>query len=70
MLSGPLSVKYVVESTSGSGGAYELDVVGADVTCSCKGFLHRGSCKHARRLKSALAQNEPVPSEYRRTGAP
>jgi hypothetical protein len=45
---------------------YELEVDGADVVCSCRGFEFRGQCKHARILKDALASGEDIPDAYQR----
>ena len=65
-LSSPSSTKYQAESTSGRGTVYELEVDAAgDVVCSCPGFEYRGSCNHARRLKTALAKGDALPQGIR-----
>lgn len=57
------STKYRVPSSK-VGHAYEVEVDGTDVVCSCRGFEFRGQCKHARTLKDALAKGEDVPDDY------
>jgi SWI/SNF-related matrix-associated actin-dependent regulator 1 of chromatin subfamily A len=63
----PVTTRYEVQSTSGSGSVYELVVDGAgDVECSCPGFEYRGSCRHARHLKEALATGQAPPDGFER----
>jgi len=64
VLSGPQRSVYHVESSSQKGKFYTLEVVGADITCDCPGFTHRGSCRHVRPLKSALVAGKPLPKGY------
>lgn len=59
------AVMYYVESST-AGRHYELEVVGTDVMCSCRGFEFRGQCKHARTLKDALATGGEIPEIYER----
>ena len=66
VLTGPERIVYSIDSASGSGGAYRLEVEGPDITCDCKGFSYRGMCRHVRDLKAALATGGAVPSAYRR----
>jgi hypothetical protein len=65
VLSGPVTTRYRVDSSSTAGAYYMLDVDGGDVSCTCRGFEYRGACRHARGLKAALARGGPVPAEYR-----
>ena len=55
---------YRAESTSKPGQFYQLEVVGADITCDCPGFTHRGSCRHVRVLKPVLVADKPLPEGY------
>jgi SNF2 family DNA or RNA helicase len=64
-LTGPPIERYVFASTTQPGVDYELTIDGADVICSCRGFEYRGQCRHARDLKAALAEGQPVPDGYR-----
>ena len=66
VLTGPERTVYHVESASQKRKFYTLEVVGADVTCDCPGFTHRGSCRHVRPLKSALASEKPLPKGYKK----
>lgn len=65
VLSGPDRSVYHAESASQKGKFYTLEVVGADITCDCPGFTHRGSCRHVRPLKSALVAGKPLPKGYK-----
>ena len=65
VLSGPQRTVYHAESSSQKGKFYTLEVVGADITCDCPGFTHRGSCRHVRPLKSALVAGKPLPKGYK-----
>ena len=69
VLTGPERAVYHVESSSQKGKFYTLEVVGADVTCDCPGFTHRGSCRHVRPLKSALASEKPLPKGYKKVSS-
>ena len=64
VLAGPERTVYRVESASKAGAFYELEVVGSDVSCSCKGFSYRGVCQHARQLKEALVKGGALPEGY------
>ena len=65
VLSGPQRTVYHAESSSQKGKFYTLEVIGADITCDCPGFTHRGSCRHVRPLKSALVGGKPLPKGYK-----
>ena len=65
VLSGPQRTVYHAESSSKKGKFYTLEVVGADITCDCPGFTHRGSCRHVRPLKSAIVADKPLPKGYK-----
>ena len=69
VLTGPDRAIYHVESSSQKGKFYTLEVVGVDVTCDCPGFTHRGSCRHVRPLKSALASEKPLPKGYKKVSS-
>jgi SWI/SNF-related matrix-associated actin-dependent regulator of chromatin subfamily A-like protein 1 len=64
-LTGPSVERYRFASTTQPGVEYELTIDGADVICNCRGFEYRGQCRHARDLKTALAEGQPVPDGYR-----
>ena len=64
-LTAPPVERYRFASTTQPGIEYELTIDGADVICSCRGFEYRGQCRHARDLKAALAEGQPVPDAYR-----
>jgi len=64
-LTGPSVERYRFASTTQAGVEYELTIDGADVICNCRGFEYRGQCRHARDLKTALAEGQPVPPGYR-----
>ena len=64
-LTGPSVERYRFASTTQPGVEYELTIDGADVICNCRGFEYRGQCRHARDLKAALAEGQPVPVGYR-----
>jgi len=63
-LAGRPAARYLVKSASKPGVSYELEVDGADVTCSCPGFEYRGACAHARSLKAALVAGRVPPAEF------
>lgn len=65
VLSGPQRSVYHAESSSQKGKFYILEVIGADITCDCPGFQHRGSCRHVRPLKTALVGGKPLPKGYK-----
>jgi hypothetical protein len=64
-LTAPPVERYRFASTTQPGVEYELTIDGADVICNCRGFEYRGQCRHARDLKAALAEGQPVPDAYR-----
>jgi SWI/SNF-related matrix-associated actin-dependent regulator 1 of chromatin subfamily A len=66
VLSGPRRQVYRIASSRDESVRYTLEVVGADVTCDCKGFHYRGACVHARALKEHLVAGTPVPATYER----
>ncbi len=57
------STRYRLASSK-AGHDYVLELDGSDVMCTCRGFEFRGSCKHARTLKDALATGGKVPDEF------
>ena len=69
VLTGPERAVYHAESSSQKGKFYTLEVIGVDVTCDCPGFTHRGSCRHVRPLKSALASEKPLPKGYKKVSS-
>jgi hypothetical protein len=64
-LRAPTVERYRFASTTQAGVEYELTIDGADVSCNCRGFEYRGQCRHARDLKTALAEGQGVPAGYR-----
>ena len=64
-LRAPAVERYRFASTTQPGVEYELTIDGADVICNCRGFEYRGQCRHARDLKTALAEGQAVPAGYR-----
>ena len=54
VLARPKSRRFRIESSSSRGNHYELTHEAGDVTCTCRGFEYRGSCRHAMELKQAL----------------
>ena len=64
-LRAPTVERYCFASTTQAGVEYELTIDGADVSCNCRGFEYRGQCRHARDLKTALAEGQGVPAGYR-----
>lgn len=64
VLAGPSSRRYRVASSSKPGAFYLLDVDGGDVTCTCPGFEYRGTCTHARTLKSSLLDAGSAPPAF------
>ena len=63
-LNPPVPICYQVRS-SRADEWYTLEVDGSDVACSCRGFHYRGQCRHATKLKAALAAGGAVPDEFR-----
>lgn len=64
VLNGPTRSLYQVSSSRDERVKYHLEVVGADVTCDCRGFHYRGACGHARELKQALVDGGEPPAGY------
>jgi SNF2 family DNA or RNA helicase len=64
VLAGPSAQRFRVASSSKPGSHYTIDAAGGDVTCSCPGFEHRGQCRHARDVKTALASGIAPPPDY------
>jgi len=63
-LSRPQRQRYRAVSSSDASKAYDLEIVGADVSCSCRGFQYRGSCQHARKLKDAVVGKKALPKGF------
>lgn len=64
-LARPPVERYRFASTSHPGVEYEITIDGADVTCTCPGFEHRGQCRHARDIKATLGAGKGAPVGYR-----
>jgi len=64
VLSGPRRAVYHIASSRDENVCYTVEVVGADVTCDCRGFHYRGACAHARDLKQALVAGHATPEAY------
>ena len=64
VLRGPLAQRFRIASTSNPDVHYTIEATGGDVTCSCPGFEHRGQCRHARDVKTALASGAAPPRDY------
>jgi len=64
VLSGPSRAVYRIASSRDRDVFYTLEVVGADVTCDCRGFHYRGACVHARALKETVAAGADAPEGY------
>jgi hypothetical protein len=64
VLSGPQRAVYRVASSRDASVSYRVEVVGADITCDCRGFHYRGACVHARTLKQALVAGDDPPAGY------
>jgi hypothetical protein len=65
-LAAPPAERYRFASASHPGVEYEITMDGADVFCSCPGFEYRGQCRHARDLKTAIANGRGIPVGYAR----
>ena len=70
VLGGPRREAYRVTSSRDATVHYTLEVVGADITCDCRGFHYRGACAHARALKQALVAGADAPAGYERLDGP
>jgi SWI/SNF-related matrix-associated actin-dependent regulator 1 of chromatin subfamily A len=64
VLSGPQRTVYHIASSRDENVCYTVEVVGADVTCDCRGFHYRGACTHARDMKEALVADQAAPEGY------
>ncbi len=64
VLGGPDRATVRVTSSRDPKIRYTVDVLGADVTCDCKGFSYRGACTHARTVKEAMVSGQPFPDGY------
>jgi SWI/SNF-related matrix-associated actin-dependent regulator 1 of chromatin subfamily A len=64
VLTGPDQTTVRVTSSRDAKIHYTVDVLGADVTCDCKGFTYRGACTHARKVKAAIVDKLPLPEGY------
>ena len=64
VLEGSLRTIYRIASSRDESVHYTLEVVGADITCDCKGFSYRGACNHSRTLKDKPIFGEGLPDEY------
>ena len=59
----PDAKRYRTRKTQ-SPGYYILEVDGTDVVCDCRGFTHRGQCRHAWFLKEAVVRGDEIPDAY------
>ena len=65
-LKGPSVEIYRVTSNSRPGLFYDIEVTEGEALCGCPGFEYRGTCSHARKLKTALVNGTGVPAGYER----
>jgi SWI/SNF-related matrix-associated actin-dependent regulator 1 of chromatin subfamily A len=63
VLRGPSRRLFRAVSSRDASKSYTLEVIGADVTCDCRGFEYRGACRHARDLKEALVAGDAIPAD-------
>ncbi len=66
VLTGPRRQLFRSRSSRQAGRFYSLEVVGADITCECKGFSYRGACTHVRELKACLVASSELPDGFER----
>ena len=64
VLSGPDRTVFRVASSRDPAASYTLEVSGADIICTCKGFEYRGNCVHARKLKEASVSGADLPEGF------
>ncbi|MEE3337395.1 MAG: DEAD/DEAH box helicase [Candidatus Latescibacterota bacterium] len=64
VLGGPDRATVRVTSSRDPKVRYTVDILGADVTCDCKGFSYRGACTHARTVKEAAVDGRTLPEGY------
>ncbi len=64
VLSGPGRTVFRVASSRDPAVSYTLEVSGADIICTCKGFEYRGNCVHARKLKEASVSGADLPEGF------
>jgi SWI/SNF-related matrix-associated actin-dependent regulator 1 of chromatin subfamily A len=64
VLTRPAATVYRAVSKSDPSKAYTLTYESSEVTCSCPGFEYRGTCSHAKTLKTALDGGKPAPPGY------
>ena len=64
VLGGPDRATVRVTSSRDPKVRYTVDVLGADVTCDCKGFSYRGACTHARTVKEAMVAGSDLPKGF------
>ncbi|MEC7842832.1 MAG: DEAD/DEAH box helicase [Candidatus Latescibacterota bacterium] len=64
VLSGPDRTVFRVASSRDPAVSYTLEVSGADIICTCKGFEYRGNCVHARKLKEASVSGADLPEGF------
>ncbi len=65
VLTRPAATVYELASGSDPSKKYILTFEASEVTCTCPGFEYRGTCRHARDLKAALVNGQPVPPGYK-----
>ena len=70
VLTRPAATVYQTASSSDPGKFHTLTFEANEVTCTCPGFEYRGTCRHARELKAALVNKQPVPPHFRPAGGP
>jgi SWI/SNF-related matrix-associated actin-dependent regulator 1 of chromatin subfamily A len=64
VLSGPERSVFRVASSRDAEVSYTLEVSGADIICTCKGFEYRGNCVHSRKLKEASVSGGRLPAGF------
>jgi SWI/SNF-related matrix-associated actin-dependent regulator 1 of chromatin subfamily A len=62
----PAVALYQVTSTRDPHQRFTVTVNANEITCSCSGFGHRGSCSHVLPLRRSLALKQALPAGYER----
>lgn len=64
VLSSPSVTRYGLTSSRDPNQRFIVTVNGNEITCSCSGFAHRGSCSHVLPLRRSIALGKAPPSQY------